>query len=425
MTTDTLEHIEDITLTSDQQAALDAFRRFLLNPMESVFVLSGYSGCGKTTLVRYLLDSLPTFMKAARLINPSQEDYELALTATTNKAAENLSQISGHHAVTIHAFLGLRVHTDYKTGETNLVLGKNAKDIDRYLLFIDEASYVDPQLLRAIFTRVRNSKIVFIGDPAQLTPVKLTDAPVFNANFKGAELTEVVRQSAGNPIVDLSTKFRHTVNTGEWFGFKPDGQHIVYLADEGDFNAAIAQEFTRPDWKFKDSKILAWTNKRVIEYNNYVNQLTKGATQFQTGDYAVCNNFISNGRQSIKTDQLVQLTYIGPEELELDVLGHWIRIDHGAAYFFPNKREDKVARLKEARAKNDHTVIAKIMEQWIDLRAAYACTINKSQGSTFDKVFIDLNDVSRCNNGNQIARMLYVAVSRARHQVFLTGDLVS
>jgi ATP-dependent exoDNAse (exonuclease V) alpha subunit len=58
------------------------------------------------------------------------------------------------------------------------------------------------------------------------------------------------------------------------------------------------------------------------------------------------------------------------------------------------------------------------------LRAAYAQTINKSQGSTYDRVFIDLDDLARCSSGDQLARMLYVGFSRARHQVFLTGDLV-
>ena len=68
-------------------------------------------------------------------------------------------------------------------------------------------------------------------------------------------------------------------------------------------------------------------------------------------------------------------------------------------------------------------VVAHIETQWIDLRNAFACTINKSQGSTFDAVFIDLDDVRRCNSGEQMARMLYVAVSRARNHVYLTGDI--
>ena len=69
-------------------------------------------------------------------------------------------------------------------------------------------------------------------------------------------------------------------------------------------------------------------------------------------------------------------------------------------------------------------VVEEAENRWVDLRAAYACTVNKSQGSTFDKVFIDIDDIARCNNGEQIARLMYVAVSRARNTVYLTGDFV-
>ena len=58
-----------ITLTPDQQNALEQFTRFLTDPSEQVFVLEGYSGTGKTTLVKTLLDRLPNLMKTARLIN--------------------------------------------------------------------------------------------------------------------------------------------------------------------------------------------------------------------------------------------------------------------------------------------------------------------------------------------------------------------
>ena len=162
---------QDITLTEDQQNALGAFHNFLMDPIETVFVLRGYSGCGKSTLVRTLIDRMPGFNKTAKLINPSHKEYEIALTATTNKAAENLGSITGQGAVTIHSFLELRVSTDYRTNTTTLV-PRNADQKSGYLLFIDEASYVDAQLLGYIFKKTTNCKIVFIGDPAQLTPVK-------------------------------------------------------------------------------------------------------------------------------------------------------------------------------------------------------------------------------------------------------------
>jgi ATP-dependent exoDNAse (exonuclease V) alpha subunit len=79
--------------------------------------------------------------------------------------------------------------------------------------------------------------------------------------------------------------------------------------------------------------------------------------------------------------------------------------------------------VKHFQAKKLYGVIAEMESYFIDLRAAYACTINKSQGSTYDRVYIDLEDVRKCKNPNLLARLLYVGVSRARHQVFLTGSI--
>lgn len=413
--------IASITLTDDQQAALNAFYTFLTDPVETVFVLSGYSGCGKSTLVREIIDRVPGYLRTSKLVNPSQKDFQIELTATTNKAAENLGQITGTPAVTIHSFLGLRVQTDFRTNTTTLI-PRSATQKEGYLLFIDEASYIDSQLLSFIFKMTRNCKIVFIGDPAQLTPVKATSTPVFDANFSGAALTTVVRQAEGNPIVDLSTKFRHTVKTGEFFSFTPDGQHVQYLP-RNEFDNAIEAEFTRPDWRYKDSKILAWTNKRVINYNNFVKERVKGDPDFQPGDYAVCNSFVTVGRSSIKTDQMVQINAIESDSVRYGVPGNMVCVD-GLWVFHPKTLTDWNAGIKLMRQQDQFGAVAEMESQWIDLRAAYACTINKAQGSTFDRVFVDLDDIRRCNSGDQIARMLYVGVSRARHQVFLTGDLV-
>lgn len=411
-----------LVLTADQQSAMESFHQFLLDPVETVFVLSGYSGTGKSTLVGHLLDSLPGFMKMAKLIQADIPEYEVQLTATTNKAAENLSFISGMQVQTIHSFLGLRVSTDYKTGVTTLKRSTHERKRG-FLLFIDEASYIDRDLLQLIFQMTEHCKIVFMGDPAQLTPVKSSSTPVFDAGFKGATLTQVVRQADGNPIVELSTRFRETVNTGEFFSFTPDGQHVQYLPREA-FNKAIEEEFTRPDWRYQDSKILAWTNKTVVAYNHAIRDHVLGDPKLQVGDYAICNSFVTQSRRAIKTDQLVCITGISEEIEQHDVRGHLYTLDNAISFFGASSLVDRQKRLKAARANNEWYVVAEIEGAWIDLRAAYACTINKAQGSTFNKVFIDLDDIRRCNSGDQIARMLYVGVSRARHQVILTGDLV-
>jgi energy-coupling factor transporter ATP-binding protein EcfA2 len=418
----TILDLDRIKLTSDQETALDALFLFLIDAVERVFVLSGYSGCGKSTLIDTLLDQMPNYLKTARLINPSQKEYEIVLSATTNKAAENLAQITGREVKTIHSVLGLRVSTDFKTNVTTLIPKSNFEIPEDIVLFIDEASFIDKALLQLIFERTKNCKIVFIGDPAQLVPVKAVNTPVFNAGFNGAALTQVVRQAEGNPIVDLSTMFRNTVNTAVWTPFKPDGHHIQRL-DRQAFNAAIEAEFTRPDWRYADSKILAWTNKCVISFNQYVRNLAKGDPHFQVGDYAICNSFLSIGKSSIKTDQLVQITEISEDCVLYDVSGNWVTMDYSIRAFQPKSLSEKNARIKQARLDGNLQMVATIETNWVDLRGAYACTINKAQGSTFGSVFIDLDDIARCNSRDQVARMLYVAVSRARNHVYLTGDL--
>lgn len=410
-----------ITLTNDQQTALEAFTAFLVDPTEPVFVLSGYSGTGKSTLTKVILEQYQKILKLGSILNNKVRDLDVVLTATTNKAAEALSQATGINAVTIHSFLGLRVQTDFETKKTKLV-PRNMRDIkENHLIFIDEASYIDRQLLDWIFKLTKNCKIVFMGDPAQLTPVKSVNTPVFDANFPGAHLSQVVRQAEGNPIIDLSTKFRETVNTGEFFAFKPDGIHIQHM-NRNDFDDAIIAEFTRPNWHYQDSKFLAWTNSTVVRYNHNIRDTVKGDPEFQVDDYVICNKYISTDKVKFSTDQMVQITAISDPMEQQGVMGKEYTIDNVATFFQPLSLEARKAKLKQANALEDYRLVEYIETRWIDLRAAYACTINKSQGSTFDRVFIDLDDISRCNSGDQIARMLYVGVSRARFQVILTGD---
>lgn len=420
---DRTEHppvVEKITLSEDQEAARAAFVNFLISPEEQVMVLQGYAGTGKSTLVKTLMDNMPKYLQMAKLVNPKMFEYEVQLTATTNKAAEALAQITGMEVRTIHSFLGLRVVKDFRTGASELVPRDQSPEYG-YILVIDEASMIDSKLLTTIFNKTSNCKIMFIGDPAQLPPVKYNSTPVFDAGFKTAKLEKIMRQAEGNPIIELATQFRETVVTGVWKPFTPDGVHIRHM-ERSEFEDLIIAEFTRPDWRFKDSKVLGWTNGCVLNYNHAINKQISGDPHFAVGDYAVCNKYVQCGKIGIKTDQMVCITEIDPDVEYKGVVGNWVTVDYTNRCFFPKSLAAKNERVKEAKAMDEYQLLREIEDQWIDLRAAFAQTINKSQGSTYDKVFIDVDDVGRCNMGDQIARMMYVAVSRARHNVYLTGD---
>lgn len=412
--------VQDFPWSEDQENARTAFVNFLISPQEQVMVLSGYAGTGKSTLVSSLLDNMPKYLKMAKLVNPSMFEYEIQLTATTNKAAEALAQITGMEVRTIHSFLGLRVVKDFRTGNSELIPRDHTPE-SGFILVIDEASMIDSKLLTIIFEKTTNCKIMFIGDPAQLTPVKSATTPVFNAGFKTAQLRDTVRQAKGSPITALATQFRETVTSGIWTPFKPDGIHVIHM-NRSDFEDAIIDEFTRPDWRHKDSKVLAWTNSCVLAYNHAINKKISGAPHFSIGDYAVCNKYVQCGRNGIKTDQMVYITGIEADVEHKGVVGNWVVLDYENRCFFPKTLVAKNDRIRQAKANDEYSLLQEIEERWIDLRAAFAQTINKSQGSTYDKVFIDIDDIARCNMGDQIARMMYVGTSRARFNVYLTGD---
>lgn len=415
-------NMTQLILNQDQQKAYEDIAGFLADDTETVYVLTGSAGTGKSTLVKKLVEDYDKLISMASLISSNISNYQLRLTATTNKAAENLSEITGEVVITIYSLLSLSVRTDYRTGKTTIK--RNTQDIlENLVIFIDEASYSDSVLLGYIFNSTKNCKIIFIGDKYQLLAVRAQTAPVFAGNFNSTELTTTVRQSKGNPITELAHKFRDTVKSGDFFSFKPDGQHIQHM-DRDSFNAAILKEFCRPDWHFKDSKILVWSNASVTEYNKYVDIHSKGYSDFAKGDYVICNEYFNNGRSSFKTDQTVMVTHVSQETAVHGVVGRWYELDGKVSAFCPLSRADKTKAITRLKRENNIQSLSHIYQRWIDIRSLFACTVYKSQGSTYDRVFIDLNDMKKAPNGDALARALYVAVSRARYQVYLTGDLV-
>lgn len=413
----------NITLTTDQKHGYEKFVSFIAHPNERFFVLSGYAGTGKSTLVKYMLDDLEYTIKMAKLLNPNMGDWESIVTATTNKAAEALSQIISRGVLTIQSYLGLRVHNNYKTQTTELVATGNTVALSDIIIFIDEASYIDFKLLKWIKDLTICCKIVFIGDPAQLSPVKGGNStPVFEHNWPMIKLTEVVRQSHNNPIIDLATAFRDTVNGDQFPSFVPDGHHIRHYSRD-DFDNAIVAEFSRPDWERDDAKVLAWTNKTVIAYNHAIRQHLEGVPELQVGDYAVCNKFISNKNCTVRTDETVLITAIDTCITEA-IPGWMVEMNNKHITFLPRSLDEVRAYKTRVKKAENFGRLQYIDKNWIDLRAAYACTINKAQGSTYKTVFLDLDDVKKCNQPNLVARMLYVAVSRASDKVYLTGDII-
>lgn len=412
-----------ITLTPDQEKGKLQLISFLANPTQPVMVIEGYSGTGKSTLVNTFLDELPLITKTVKLIHPTFKDFdEVIITATTNKAAEALSGILNQPVKTIYSALGLRLKYNFKKNKQILVQADESFQIYDSLILIDEASYADKVLLDYIFKITRRCKIVLMGDPAQLINQESKTAPVFEMGYPTVKLTEVVRQKATNQIQALSTMFRNAVNTKVFQHFTPNGVDVVYL-NRIDFDDAVVNEFTRPDWTQSDARVLCWTNAKAEVYNKGLTQLTKGSARLGEGDYVVCNSHVTKGKAAVKTDAMVRISKLTTHTV-YDVVGELVQLTgYQTDFFLPHSLQDKKNALQRAVTKGDSLKAYEIQNEWIDLRATFASTINKSQGSTYDRVYIDLDDINRCRDAETIARLMYVGVSRARFIVYLTGTL--
>ena len=171
-------------------------------------------------------------------------------------------------------------------------------------------------------------------------------------------------------------------------------------------------------------KILAYTNATVTSYNNYLSERVLGSVEPQVGQRMLVNQAVQNAGSKCTTNEEVTI-----EEVEIareyDTVGYQIRFrGKGSHYFMPRVRGDKMVAHAVAAEDDNYAAMKIILTSWVDLRPSFAQTVDKSQGSTYDIVMVDLDDLcSKSRTLDDLARLLYVALSRARSRIILTGDL--
>jgi hypothetical protein len=419
-----------IILNTCQQSAVDSFVQFLFHPTQSELVISGFAGTGKTTLVKHLIDNLSKYEQAAEALGKKVAvPQNIQVTATTRKAAHVLANSLDTKPSTIHGYLGLKLHNDYATGETYLKLVKGASNKTDALIFIDEASFMSDQLLLAVRKMTKGCKVVFMGDPCQLLQVDTTQSPVFDGKIPTAYLKTIMRHQG--PIQELSAQFRDTVITNKFHPILHGISEMVKHVPGDQFQSLIDKEFLNDNFKADSSaKILAWTNTRVNDYNNYVSELRGITESFPSGEVLLTNKpIIVNSKIEAGTDSPVKVFKATPAQ-KYDIDGYDVEISVNTLFnldtisvFVPSSQVQAKALMRYFANNKKWKEYFTVKEQWGDLRQPYASTVHKSQGSTYGKVFVDLSDIGRCNIPDATARLLYVAVSRASDQVILYGNL--
>ena len=437
--------MNNITLSPSQKGVIDHFPHFLASKDQFMTVV-GYAGTGKTFVISYLAQINAKIQKFAQLMDDDIKPRTLRFTATTNKAAAVLEEMLGIEACTIHSLLRLKVKNNYKTGKQQLVKDSYGKVISlrNTIVFIDEASMISGELIAEIKRAARDfptAKFVFIGDEYQLPPVNEPVCGVFTMPRNVVKLKEIQRQAAENPIIQLSMEYRACLEDHEkpWPTIVPDDKHIFTysLQEKAKYFAAIKQA-VNDSTGYSDYRVLAWSNNRVNEYNQWIRKF-KGYPDNLIEDEVVITNkpFVVGERIVAPTDSLLRITRIEPAE-ENGIEGYYVRVrllhsnpswdtEPPGMAFMPKSWSEANTLMKQyaADAKETHNwePYFYIKNAWADLRPIYASTVHKSQGSTYGEVFVDLTNISKNTKWKEVARLVYVAITRTNNKVHLLGEL--
>ena len=410
-----------INLTQDQEEALSEIKQFLNSDFKKEFILTGESGAGKSTLIEHLLEKLPEYMDAYNAVFGGNRFFIPELTATTNEAATVLSDMSSDKpAQTFFKLFGFFFQKNYQTGALDLVTYKAKRQVNK-LIIIDEASMFSPEHRKAVLGNIcPATKIIYVMDNEQLGVVKGV-CPLMELGLPMAKLTSNNR-NGGTDIASLGLEFRDAVISGvlPQLSFE-DTKHIKYLSIP-EFEAKIEQDFVINP--VESTKIITYTNARTMHFNNLIRRQRDGTDRIQEGEVLITNNLISNGDSLVaKNNSEVTILTASDDDVEyMGVMGQIVKIEAGGQTMTgvvpTDKKKAKRIINKLAKEKNWSDFFA-LQDCIFDLRPRHASTTYKVQGKTLKSVYIDLDDISTCRSVKDIARTLYVAITRATETVYI------
>lgn len=447
------------TPTLEQDELMKKLSEFLFDsPANQIFLLRGYAGTGKTSMISAVVNTL------------RHQRIPVVLMAPTGRAAKVLSSYSSYRASTIHR----RIYFALTGPDGNLVLRLQKNTYKNAVFLVDEASMIGDErsekqsggrvllddLMEFVFSGT-NCRLILVGDVAQLPPVGLNVSPALNTvHLKNAyhypvtkyELTDVVRQEKTSGILSNATLLREAMLSKNYkppffsiYGFS-DVKNISHLelADE----VMSSYDFVGQD----DTAIITRSNKMAYQYNQAVrNQILARENELEAGDIlmVVKNNYFWLDEKSnagfLANGDLMEVEAINkiieefrfrfadvdvrlvdyPDEpsisvrLILDSLsapGPALSAEQNNQIYYSvlNSYNDiGDAKVRKEKVRNDPFFNA------LQVKHAYAMTCHKTQGGQWDTVFIDLGFVKPEGYDLDFLRWLYTAVTRATKRVFL------
>lgn len=417
-------------LTKDQAKAMDEITKWYSSNCHEPHLLTGYAGTGKTTLMKEFIRSL--------------SGKKIAVCAFTNKATKVIGKMCKESdlnvdVLTICQILDLKQNIDSKTGKMSFIPQKDWSPlVGLYdLVIFSETSMIGSELYGYIEQSAeQGTAYLFEGDRGQINPVNELDSPTFSIKSR-SQLTEVVRygELIGDVVTDLRNNvsrnnipvFPNKVNDGNTEG--------IFSFSCNSWEQLIKKAFASYLDKDADStRILAYTNARVKELNDLVrNQIFKSPSYFEIGERIVFQSPYPSERLTTSDEAVVEgvneSTYsIGGTRLDILKLDiSWEDVDGdlnegNIRVLHPNSQSKFNAMLKRVAAAREWKAYYRMKECFADINYAYALTVHKSQGSTFDDVFVDVNNIKVNRQTVERNRLLYTAMTRAKNRVFIAQD---
>lgn len=447
--------------TEEQEKAIECIADFLFKPEnDTLLLLKGYAGTGKTTLIGAVV----------RTLSEMRAGY--VLMASTGRAAKVFSRYSGFSAYTIHKkiYRQKSFSNDLDNFSLNDNLHKNT------LFIVDEASMISNdgltgasfgsgRLLDDLIEYVyagQGCRLLIIGDDAQLPPVGEDESPALSAEVLSGYgldvteciLTEVIRYSGRNGILSNATMLRERMAADDIYDLPVltlKGYEDISSIPGSELIEAINSSYNEVG--MDETMVICRSNKRAYLYNKGIrNTILYREEELSTGDILMIakNNyhwtadckemdFIANGdiaivRRVRRTQEMYGFRFADvvlsfPDhndiEFELKILLDTLHSD------YPSLSKEDSDRLFNA-VMEDYSDITNKKERMkklkedsfynaLQVKYAYAVTCHKAQGGQWKRIFIDQGYITEDTFTPDYYRWLYTALTRASEKLYLVN----
>ena len=471
--------LSNVQFTDDQKVAVEGIIEFInanFNPNNFIIGLCGAGGVGKTFVTHYIIENCKYASSVIKCASP------------THKACRVLSQaIGGRKVETIQSIFGLRLDLkleDFDPDRPQFNPKAKPKLNQVQLLIIDESSMLPAKLVGYIRKTCKEQaiKIIFVGDASQLPPVNQKESTAFKICSKVFYLNQIVRQEIDNPIRDLlqmlredidnkTFKFLHYISTHVGENVYNENNEGYTITNPNGFKAMVDMSFRDEEFTCNVDKyrLIAYTNVAVSNWNHYIrNSVIINADKaiLTKNDLVMSNETIVDDFLStviINSEEYIVHDIVNYVDQKFGFKGFMVKFQmiHGGRitqplFIIDNKDNysilqyakicnelmnsarkatggTRVSRWKEYYDfKKKYLIICNILDKDGSIKMpasisyGFALTSHKAQGSTYDNIFVDVNDMvytkdhKLYSNADEMLRRLYVGCSRARKQLIIS-----